>query len=302
MSKRSHAAPPTAAVAKRQRPAIAEEASSTVVACGICAEDTTEEEIAAWHHRPVTAACKHHRTTCDSCLQRHIGEELNTKGNPDIRCPEVGCTVELMPEDVQHFASAKNFARFDQIAMRKCLQSMPDFCWCAHRGCGSGQETEGKGAGKAVEGGLRGMFMTCSACNRKTCLHHECPHHEGQSCEEYDAAARKSEEAGLQQYLQSSGVRRCPKCKTAIEKNGGCDHVTCRQSAGGCGAEFCWRCGADYNGPNGIRAVGNSAHAKTCQYNFDESSSDDSSNDDSESEEEEEEEEEEEDSSDSDDE
>ena len=139
MSKRGGgvpAAPTAEAVSKRQRPALA--------MCGICAGDTTEEEVAAWHSRPVTTACKHPRTTCDSCLQRHISEELNTKGNPAIRCPEAGCSVELMPEDVQHFASAKNYARFDQLAMRKCLQGLPDFFWCAH-GCGSGQETEGKG-------------------------------------------------------------------------------------------------------------------------------------------------------------
>ena len=146
MSKRGGgvpAAPTAEAVSKRQRPALADEAAAFTL-CGICAGDTTEEEVAAWHSRPVTTACKHPRTTCDSCLQRHIGEELNTKGNPAIRCPEAGCSVELMPEDVQHFASAKNYARFDQLATRKCLQGLPDFFWCAH-GCGSGQETEGKG-------------------------------------------------------------------------------------------------------------------------------------------------------------
>merc|ERR1712039_782627 len=30
-------------------------------------------------------------------------------------------------------------------------------------------------------------------------------------------------------------VKRCPKCSAAIEKNGGCDHMTCR-----CGYEFWW--------------------------------------------------------------
>lgn len=88
------------------------------------------------------------------------------------------------------------------------------------------------------------------------------------SCDEYDAAGRESDEVGLLQQLNSSAVRRCPKCRHGIEKNGGCDHITCRKEAGGCGAEFCWLCLADYNGPAGIRAVGNSAHASTCQYNF----------------------------------
>ena len=55
-------------------------------------------------------------------------------------------------------------------AMRRCLQQMPDFMWCAHPECGSGQETPGAGAGKAVPGGLRGMWMRCSSCRHQTCL------------------------------------------------------------------------------------------------------------------------------------
>jgi ariadne-1 len=30
-------------------------------------------------------------------------------------------------------------------------------------------------------------------------------------------------------------VKKCPKCTEYIEKNGGCDHMTCR-----CGHEFWW--------------------------------------------------------------
>ncbi len=39
----------------------------------------------------------------------------------------------------------------------------------------------------------------------------------------------------------------CPKCGQGIEKNEGCDHMTCKKP-GGCGHEFCWRCLAPYDG------------------------------------------------------
>ncbi|CAF4268664.1 unnamed protein product, partial [Rotaria sordida] len=35
-------------------------------------------------------------------------------------------------------------------------------------------------------------------------------------------------------------TKECPKCHTNIEKNGGCNHMTCRKP--GCGHEFCWLC------------------------------------------------------------
>merc|ERR1740123_2425094 len=31
-----------------------------------------------------------------------------------------------------------------------------------------------------------------------------------------------------------------------IERNQGCNHMTCRRQVGGCGYEFCWVCGGKY--------------------------------------------------------
>jgi ariadne-1 len=36
----------------------------------------------------------------------------------------------------------------------------------------------------------------------------------------------------------SANTKECPKCHSTIEKNGGCNHMTCRK----CKHEFCWMC------------------------------------------------------------
>jgi hypothetical protein len=42
----------------------------------------------------------------------------------------------------------------------------------------------------------------------------------------------------------------CPNCHNQIQKNGGCDHMTCSQTAGGCGYEFWFSCGCDFKKPH----------------------------------------------------
>lgn len=43
-------------------------------------------------------------------------------------------------------------------------------------------------------------------------------------------------------------ARMCTRCVRIIERNQGCNHMTCRRESGGCGAQFCYMCLADWNG------------------------------------------------------
>src|SRR5690348_2365825 len=40
----------------------------------------------------------------------------------------------------------------------------------------------------------------------------------------------------------SSNTKDCPKCNKPIEKNGGCNHMSCP-----CGHHFCWVCSGDFD-------------------------------------------------------
>ena len=42
-------------------------------------------------------------------------------------------------------------------------------------------------------------------------------------------------------------TKKCPKCQSPIEKNQGCNHMTCQKRVGGCGYEFCWVCMGSWN-------------------------------------------------------
>ena len=55
----------------------------------------------------------------------------------------------------------------------------------------------------------------------------------------------ENEEADLK-WIKNN-TKNCPKCKISIEKNQGCNKMTCRKSAGGCGYIFCWICLKDWS-------------------------------------------------------
>jgi len=47
-------------------------------------------------------------------------------------------------------------------------------------------------------------------------------------------------------HWKYANTKDCPKCETSVEKNGGCNHMTCRQ----CKYEWCWVCSKPWKGHN----------------------------------------------------
>lgn len=93
--------------------------------------------------------------------------------------------------------------------------------------------------------------VTC-ANGHSFCFHCFQPPHSPVSCK--NAKIWNDRDVVFADQLNSQWVashtKNCPKCKNPIEKNEGCNHVTCRHIAmkGGkpCGHEFCWQCFAPW--------------------------------------------------------
>lgn len=76
----------------------------------------------------------------------------------------------------------------------------------------------------------------CTQCSTLICTACHLKYHEGMTCAMYKAALK---DQSLKNWLEANpGMRKlCPKCKVGIEKDGGCNHISCN-----CGAHICWQC------------------------------------------------------------
>ena len=235
-------------------PVAAPQASSSTVPhggrreeCSVCAACTVTPAMKA---RRVSRRCTHlTRSICDSCMEEYVGSAIRSASV--VAC--VDCSEKLHSDEVLRWAQqggdTEAAAFLDQRLLAEQLKDMPDFCWCAH-GCGMGQEHCER----------ERKPMACRKCRGKTCFRHKSVWHEGQTCDEYDASQQQAE----RDEILRAGVKPCPKCGEGIQKQEGCARMTCT-----CTHTFCWDCCAPYDGPQGIRLLGNDAHHCACPWHSD---------------------------------
>ncbi|PSN63182.1 hypothetical protein BS50DRAFT_501331 [Corynespora cassiicola Philippines] len=219
--------------------------------CLICVES---RPVSRFPSRPPTLQCSHPPQVCRPCLRKWIRSEFKSRVWDQLNCPE--CSSKMQHDDVKEFASSEVFRKYDALSTKVALEAIPGFRWCIAKGCKSGQVHEGE---------LTPKFK-CVACKASHCAIHGVKWHKGETCAEYDyrtdGKQKKAEDAASKKLIQET-AKKCPGCAWNIEKNNGCDHMTCRRSK--CKHEFCWVCLAPY-GP--IRKQGNQMHRPKCEYYY----------------------------------
>lgn len=176
---------------------------------------------------------EHKAEVCTDCVRKWIQLSLEG-GGTRITCPQ--CLSELGFFTIKRLADAALFQKFETRTLHGLLEQDPAFVWCAHA-CGSGQSHRG-GRGEPV--------MTCHHCGALTCVNHRIPWHSGLTCDQFDESLRlpppgqrereqKQEQDRLQRARDDAASREvvrkdtkaCPQCRFDIQKDGGCDHMTC---------------------------------------------------------------------------
>jgi len=156
----------------------------------------------------VLGGCKHR--FCYECGGNWLKALIEGGGTYDsLRC--VFCPGGLTYAEVKQLVSCSRLrSTLERTSLELCLTKMEDFTWC--RWCQSGGIAQSTGC----------TDVQCNDCSRAWCMLCGFNAHAGMSCEEYHATDEHKSEKWTMEV-----ARHCPSCKVPIEKNGGCNDMTC---------------------------------------------------------------------------
>ncbi|KAJ7684570.1 hypothetical protein DFH06DRAFT_11135 [Mycena polygramma] len=202
--------------------------------CPICYDEISH---------PVTLGCDH--TYCTGCLRHYISTAgdsfpLTCLGN------EATCETPIPIPTIERFLPTPQFHQLFETAFLRHIEQRPqEFKYCKTPDC---SQVYRRSASTAV--------VTCPSCFLTVCSSCDEEGHEGMSCADMRLHRDPGEQERLNdEWARQTGVKRCPSCSIWIEKNGGCNHMTCVQ----CGSHICWICVRVFEGGQ-IHDHLNSAH------------------------------------------
>jgi len=172
---------------------------------------------------------------CIDCLGQMLSVKINDGNVQDIKCPDPGCGSQIDYNQIKQIVKDENtFAKYEEFNLKKTLETIPNLRWCPRPGCGNG-----------MIGSDDNPMMICSndSCRFTFCFRCKEEWHADVTCEKYQEWKLENNEAEAR-YIDwvKSNTKDCPKCKANIQKNGGCNHMTCSN----CKHQFCWLCKIDY--------------------------------------------------------
>lgn len=196
--------------------------------CGICIMEA---------ENPLPLGCSH--VFCTACLHQQLEMGLKNFANlqKNLKCPIAECPYIMRDADILLVAGGDDeyVHRFHSALTKLAMDKDKNIKYCPVQNCGAPIELARPDK----------QIIECSVCHNRYCS--ECSFsHEMQSpcgrseADSHNIRNRENEEQ-FQQWARTH-TKPCPGCRKLIEKNDGCNHMTCRRDAGGCGHEFCWVC------------------------------------------------------------
>eukprot|EP01084_Bolivina_argentea_P162490 282772_1 len=198
-----------------------------IIECEICMDN-----VMMWD--TFNLECGH--LACKSCWIDYLTLSVKTKQCVHLTCPKHKCYVSI-PQKIWHlFLNDKyknELNRYHRFCRDNFIENNKDWCFCPGIDCAMVHLSE---SGIARE-------IVCSECGYEFCWKCKNESHFPSSCQTATKWLQKCSSLPENITWILTKTKKCPKCHVNIEKNQGCNHMTCIA----CGHEFCWLCKGDWN-------------------------------------------------------
>ncbi|OHT01536.1 putative protein ariadne-2 [Tritrichomonas foetus] len=194
----------------------------SISTCNICFCDITDNKMLA-------LPCGHF--FCEECWKCMILNEIN-----DIQvaahCMESDCKSTVLAKDIEILCGKEIAEKYIYKLNQNSISIAVNVKRCSNKNCNLLLSADDIGK----------LWITSCQCGQKTCwkcgLHNHAPLECKFVNEWKNLVGIHSDNFWISQHKKP-----CAKCHIPIEKNGGCNHMTCNN----CKYEFCWICGHEWN-------------------------------------------------------
>ncbi|KAK5013191.1 E3 ubiquitin-protein ligase dbl4 [Cryomyces antarcticus] len=171
---------------------------------------------------------------CVDCYRHYLAQKIKDEGEAArIKCPGDKCSRVVDSKSLDLLVTVDLKDRYQELLTRTYVDDKDNLKWCPAPNCEYAVHCDVKqrDLGRIVP------TVHC-ACKHSFCFGCSLTDHQPAPCALVKKWLKKCEDDSETANWISANTKECPKCRSTIEKNGGCNHMTCRK----CRNEFCWMC------------------------------------------------------------
>lgn len=177
------------------------------------------------HNKLEVTGCFHR--ICFTCIRDCFSSQL-ARGDT-LLCPYPGCDKELVLEDCRGIVDDD---ALNLIIHRKKEKAIPvlDRVYCPKPSCNFLMSDRDLPLGFSIDPRQKAVARTCVECDLCFCKKCHVPWHYKKTCDEFKKSQSylTSDAALFESLVKTEGWIKCPQCATVVQKNGGCQRISCR--------------------------------------------------------------------------
>jgi len=212
--------------AAKQRAISAPEEPDSSFTCPVCWTDAPDNIF--------SLECGH--LFCSDCWSMYVTSKIRDEGECSFTCMAMDCTLVVPDNFVNKVTTDATFQRFNELILRHYVAHQPQLKFCPAPSCTYTVKCQASTSKASLA-----KIVPIVRCSESHAFCFGCPvesDHRPLVCNAAKLWLKKCQDDSETANWIKSNTKECPKCQSTIEKNGGCNHMTCKK----CKHEFCWVC------------------------------------------------------------